>query len=356
LRPELRPFGIGGQALEAAGLDRVADARELAVVGLSEVLPRLPRILGVFRRLLRAARERRPALALLVDSPDFNLRVARRLCRLGIPVLYYIAPQAWAWRRRRVRLLRRLVRHLAVVFPFEEPFFGEAGITTTFVGHPLLDAVAWPTREEARHALGIDAGPVVAVLPGSRYGEVRHHLRVMIEGARRHLGGKGTILLPVASTLDEARLRALVPPGIPEVRLLAGQSRRALAAADRAVVASGTATVEAALAGTPAVVGYRVNPLSYLLARLLVRTPFIAMPNLLAGRELMPELIQGKLRPETLSSALESLAARDAEIRAGLAEIRTRLGGPGAAERVARLALTILAERTAQEDPPLRRA
>jgi lipid-A-disaccharide synthase len=356
LRPEIRPFGIGGQALRAAGLDRIADARELAVVGLSEVIPRLPRIFAIFRRLLRTVRERRPALALLVDSPDFNLRVARRLRALGIPVLYYIAPQAWAWRKRRVRLLRRLVRQLAVVFPFEEPFFGNAGIPTTFVGHPLLDGVDWPSQDEARRILGIAKAPVVAVLPGSRPGEIRRHLRVMVEGARRHLSGKGLILLPVASTLDEARLRDLIPPGVPDVRLLSGQSRLALAAADRAVVASGTATVEAALAGTPAVVGYRVNPLSYLLARLLVRTPFVAMPNLLAGRALIPELIQGRLRAQAIAAALEGLVARNAEVRAGLAEVRARLGHPGAAMRVAHLALSILAESAGAEDPSFKRA
>src|SRR5207244_10822123 len=160
-RAALAPFCIRGEPLRAAGLDLIADARDLAVVGLAEVLPRLPRILGIFRRLYAAARARRPALAILVDSPDFNLRVARRLRRLRVPVLYYVAPQAWAWRRRRVHLLRRVVAKLAVVFPFEQGFFAGAGIDTSFVGHPLCDAAAPPTRDAARAALGLPADAAV---------------------------------------------------------------------------------------------------------------------------------------------------------------------------------------------------
>jgi lipid-A-disaccharide synthase len=344
LRPEARCFGIGGNALRAAGLEPVADARDLAVMGLAEVVPRLPRILGIFGRLLRAARARRPALALLVDAPDFNLRIARRLRRLGIPILYYIAPQVWAWRRGRLRLMRRVVDRLAVVFPFEQAFFTEAGIAAAFVGHPLLDGAAFPSRAEARRILGVGHdGPVLAVLPGSRRTELRRHLAPMVEGARRHLGGRGEILLPVASTLDEAQVRAALASS--DVRVLPGQSRIALAAADRAVVASGTATVEAALAGTPAVVGYRVSPLTWFLARLLVRTPFVAMPNLLARRALFPELLQGALRAPRIAEALDDVAARAEEIRAGLAEVRASLGGPGAADRVARMAVDLIVSR-----------
>jgi lipid-A-disaccharide synthase len=338
---DVAAFGVGGPALRAAGLDLVADARELAVVGLAEVLPRVPRILGILRDLTRAARARRPALALLVDSPDFNLRLARRLRRLGIPVLYYVAPQAWAWRRRRVRLLRRVVAKLAVVFPFEESFFGDAGIPTEFVGHPLLDAPV-PSRAQARASLGLRDGRVLAVLPGSRQSEVRRHLCPMVAGARRFAGPGGALLLPVASTLDEGFVRSALPPGAPDVRLLRGQSRLALAAADLAVVASGTATVEAALAGTPSVVGYRLSWLTWALARLLVRTPFVAMPNLLAGREIFPELLQGRLTAAAVAEALGKVAGREAEIRDALTVVRTRLGGGGAAARVAKMAREML--------------
>lgn len=342
LRPEARVFGIGGRALREAGLEVLFDARELAVVGVAEVLPRLPRIWKILRRLVLAARQRRPAAAILVDAPDFNLRVAARLARQGVPVLYYIAPQAWAWRRGRVRLLRRVVRRLAVVFPFELPFFGEAGIDTAFVGHPLVDGIAWPSRAEARAALSVGEGPVVAVLPGSRPSEVRRHLAPMVAGARAHVGPTGTLLCPVASTLDARHLAEALPPGAPDLRLVEGDSRWVLAAADRAVVASGTATLEAALAGTPAVVGYRLHPLTYVLARMLVRTPFIAMPNLLAGRAILPELVQGRLTAQGVARALDDVAAREDEIRAALREVRASLGGAGAAERVAALAAELI--------------
>lgn len=342
--PRLRCYGVGGDALIGEGLEVLAHARELSVVGLSEVLPRIPHILGILRNLARTTRARRPALAILVDSPDFNLRVAKKLRGLGVPILYYIAPQAWAWRRRRVHLLRRLVAQLAVVFPFEEPFFGGFGVPTHFVGHPLCDGAHFPSKAEARAALGLgDApGPIVAVLPGSRTSEVKRHLRPMVEGAARH-APNGTLLLPVASTLSRARIEAALGDALrARVRLLDGQSRAALAAADCAIVASGTATLEAALAGTPSVVGYRVSWLTWQIARWLVRTPFVAMPNLLAGRALYPELLQGALTPEAIARALQDVSARADEIREGLRAVREGLGGPGASRRVADLARALL--------------
>ena len=345
--PTLRAFGIGGSALRAEGLELLADSRELSVVGILEVLPKIPHILRLFRWLRAAAAERRPAMALLIDSPDFNLRVARKLKPLGIPVLYYVAPQAWAWRRGRVHTLRRLVSRLAVVFPFEERFFGDAGIPTSFVGHPLCDALSWPSQAEAREVLSLheaaSRGPIVAVLPGSRHSELRRHLVPMVQGARAFAGSHGTLLLPVASTIAPESILAALPRGEPAVRLLPGASRVALAAADCAVVASGTATMEAALARVPAVVGYRLSPLTYWLARWLVRTPYVAMPNLLAGRGVYPELLQGALTPTRIAAELASVSGRADEIRTALDGVRAALGGPGAAERVAALATELLA-------------
>jgi lipid-A-disaccharide synthase len=354
--PDLEAFGVGGDALIEAGLTPIAHARELAVVGLSEVLPRLPRILGILRALGAAARQRRPDLAILVDSPDFNLRVAKRLARLGVPVLYYIAPQVWAWRRGRLRTLRERVARLAVVFPFERAFFCDAGIATELVGHPLLDeGSAWPTKDEARTRLGLSAPEghpkVVAVLPGSRRSEVVRHTAIMTLGARAFAGADGALLLPVASTMSREDVGRFIPRDAGPVRLLEGQSRLALAAADCAVVASGTATLEAALSGTPSVVGYKVSWLTYTLARWLVRTPFVAMPNLLAGREVFPELLQGSLTPARVAEALGDVSARSSQIVDSLDEVRAALGGPGAARRVASIAISLLRPDAVEKTP-----
>jgi lipid-A-disaccharide synthase len=294
--------------MRSAGVEAVVDSESLAVVGLVEVLSHLPRIYGEFRKLVRAADERRPDLAILADSPDFHLRVARKLHKKGIPVIYLIAPQAWAWRRGRVRTLKETVRHLLCIFPFEESFFREYGVEATYIGHPLARMVR-PSMSKpeflARHGIPADR-PLVALLPGSRVGEVRRHLE------------------PVAAAVEKIRAQrpdcvfvAGAPPGFARfgcneyfwerfsrqsIQIVEGSTWDLIAHADLALAASGTVTIEAALLGTPMVTFYRVSPLSWALGRWLVRVPFLSMVNLVAGGGIVPELIQDDLKPERLAA------------------------------------------------------
>jgi lipid-A-disaccharide synthase len=317
------------------------------VVGIVEVLSHLPRIYTEYRRLLDAALAQRPALALLTDAPDFHLRLARRLHRARIPVVYLVAPQAWAWRRRRVHLMRRVLTHLLCIFPFEEPFFRGYGVPATYIGHPLAGRVAPRlTREEffRKHRLAPDR-PLVVVLPGSRHGEAARHLPPLLQAMRQLNTGRATSFVLAASTTTGREFFLQRVAG-PEVQLVEGETWDALAHADLALVASGTATVEAALLGTPMVTFYRVHPASWLLGRWLVRAPYLSMVNLLAGRRLVPELIQGDCTGPRIAAEAQALlndAARQAQMRAGLAELKQKLdAGCGAMERAAAVVETVL--------------
>ena len=339
--------GIGGPAMRAAGLQPVADASVMGVTGVVEVIARFGDIWKAFRaasgRLRRP--ETRPDLAILIDYPDFNLRLARRCRAAGVPVLYFISPQVWAWRRGRVASMAGMVSRMLVILPFEEAIYRAAGVAVEFVGHPLLDlASVSRTPRQERALLGLDPNrPLVALLPGSRRNEVAAHLAPML-GAAARLAAEFRDLqfvMPVAPTFDrreiDARVTALVGRG-PRPVLVTDDRYDAVAAADCAVVASGTAALETALLGVPMVIVYRMNPITHILARLLTRLPHIGMPNLIAGRRVVPELVQGDCTPERIAAEIRAILtdpARAAAARQGLAEVRGRLGEPGAIGRAA---------------------
>ncbi|MGH9683213.1 MAG: lipid-A-disaccharide synthase [Candidatus Acidiferrales bacterium] len=336
-------FGMGGPRMTAAGVELIADYHEIAVVGIAEVLHKIPAVVRVQRRLAREAGRRRASLAILVDSPGTHLGVARRVKNSGIPIGYFIGPQVWAWRAGRVKTVKRLVNRIVVIFPFEEKIYRDAGVPVDFVGHPLVDVVR-PTMTRAEFAArhGFDANqPIVALLPGSRANEIARNYPSIIGACERLSKSVQNIQFvhAVAPGLS-AELFAHDPrTSLPIVRVEgASSSYDALATADCAIVASGTATVEAALLGTPMVVVYRVAPASAVVLRRMLHTPFIGMVNLVAGRRVAPELIQNDFTPANVESEVRRLLESPAvceEMKAGLAEVRAKLGPGGAIERAA---------------------
>jgi lipid-A-disaccharide synthase len=315
--PLLQFFGAGGARMRAAGCDIIVDARDLAVVGITEILSHLPKIFGLYRKLIRAADEKHPAMAVVIDSPAFNWRVARQMRRRGIPVVYYVCPQFWAWRQGRVKLLRKYVDKALVIFPFEEKFYRDRGVDATFVGHPLADLPAPAITREA-YAAGnhLDAGKLwITLMPGSRRKEVRMNLPTILDAAA-HLGSGYEFLLPVARTLDASFLKDLMKPQRGQTRQadslrrdihLVPEALPALFHSRAAIVASGTATVEAALMGTPFVMVYRVSPLTYALGKPRVKVPYFAMVNLIAEQEVVPELVQHKFTVENIVTELKKI-------------------------------------------------
>jgi lipid-A-disaccharide synthase len=326
---EIEFFGAGGDRMRAAGCDIVVDAKDLAVVGISEIVSHLPKIYRLFHKLIAEADKRRPDLAIVIDSPAFNWRVARQMRKRGISVVYYVCPQFWAWRQGRVRLLRKYVNKALVIFPFEEKFYRDRGVHATFVGHPLAD-LSLPSADRAAYAAAnnLDAAkPWVTLMPGSRRKEVRMNLPAILESASR-LGVGYEFLLPVAPTLDRSFLESLI--GQHPVHLVS-DALPALAYSRAGIIASGTATVEAAMMGTPFVMVYRVSPLTYLLGRSRVKAPHFAMVNLIAGKEIVPELVQHDFTSEKVVARLKEILS-DGPVRErmieGLAEVRTLLRGP----------------------------
>jgi lipid-A-disaccharide synthase len=339
-RLDVSIFGMGGPQMRAAGVDVVTDYSEVSVVGITEILSHLPSLIRAMRRLVAEAKQRKPALAILTDFPGFHLRLARKLRPLGVRNVYYICPQFWAWRPWRVRVVRRRFAQALCIFPFEEKFYGDAGVPVKFIGHPLVGAVqATKGRESFCRENGLDpAQPIVTILPGSRPAELAQHLPVLREASTLiHQGVKAQFVLAAAPGSDVSLLREGWPSGS-AVLVVQGQTYDALAAADAAIVSSGTATVEAALLDAPMVVIYRVTPLTALLAKPLVRTPYFSMVNLIAGHRVVPELIQGDFTSVKVSGEVLRLL-RDpqarGELRSGLAQVRERLGPPGAVERAA---------------------
>ncbi len=334
--PDTSFFGCAGPKMRAAGVHPVIRSESLAVVGLVEVLVHIPRIYGEFRKLVRAIREQKPDLAILTDSPDFHLRVARELAALGIPVVYLVAPQVWAWRKDRLPQMRRVLTRLLCIFPFEEPFFLENGVPATYIGHPLASRIG-PTmsHSEFLQLHGMDGlSPVIALLPGSRRGEAARHLPVLLDAAERLAKDFGAVfVLPASSTTGRdfylnGNFRERISAA--SIKVIEGQSWDALAHADLALAASGTVTVEAALLGTPMITFYRVTPASWFLGKLLVRIPFYCMVNLIAGRQVVPELMQGQMTADRLvheaGLLLRDPARRD-EMRRDLQEVASRLRG-----------------------------
>lgn len=339
-RMDVSIFGMGGPQMRAAGVDVITDYSEVSVVGITEILKHLPSLVRAMRRLVSAAQQRKPVFAILTDFPGFHLRLARKLRPHGVRNIYYICPQFWAWRPWRVRIVRRRFVRALCIFPFEEKFYGDADVPVTFIGHPLVGAVkATAGREGFCRKNGLDPGlPIITILPGSRPSELAQHMPVLREACaliRREV--QAQFVLAAAPRTAEAELTGNWPAELP-VRVVEGQTYDALAAADAAIVSSGTATVEAALLNVPMVVIYRVTPLTALLAKPLVRTPYFSMVNLIAERRVVPELIQTDFTAAKVSSEVLSLL-RDTgartELRAGLAEVRERLGPPGAVERAA---------------------
>jgi len=342
LRPGVHAFGVGGPRLRAAGLEALAPAEDISVMGLAEVLPRIPRILGILRGLARAAAERRPKAALLVDLPDFNLRLAKKLKKLGIPVVYYVSPTIWAWRRGRARKIAKVVDRMLCILPFEERFYEGTGVSARFVGHPLAERP--PPGEPARYRaeLGLPAArTTIALVPGSRPSELQRIFPAMLDAAERIRAVRpdAQFVVPVAPTLARADVEPYVAAHrILEVKLVDGHTEEVVGASDAALVKSGTSTLETALMLRPMVVVYKVSWLTYLVGRLLVRIAHFALVNILAGRGLVPELLQRKASPERMAAEIERLladrGAREAQLQ-GLREVRASLGEPGAARRVA---------------------
>ena len=343
LEPNAEFFGCTGPRLRAAGVRTVVDAASLAVVGLLEVVHHIPRIYGEYRKLVASAEKERPDLAILTDSPDFHLRVARKLHRQGVPVVYLVAPQAWAWRKGRLREMRRTLKHLLCIFPFEEEFFRREGVPATYIGHPLAGLVRPAlTRDEFFKKHRLPAGRrIVVVLPGSRRGEAARHLPALADAADRlYREHAVNLLLPASVTTGADFFRERL--GNSPIRVIEGESWDAMAYAELALAASGTVTVEAALLGTPMVTFYKVMPVSWIAGKFLVDVPFYSMVNLIAGRPVVPELMQGQMSGESLAREANRLlsdsAARE-EMKAGLAAVKEKLsqGGLAAPARAAAL-------------------
>jgi len=349
LRPDLpfEFFGAGGDEMRQAGVETLVDAREVAIMGALEVARALPKFLRVFRRLSDAANERRPRLVILIDWPEFNLRLARRLKRDGHRVVYYISPQIWAWRSYRIHAVKRHVERMLVILPFEKDYYERNGVEVDYVGHPLLDSVCVTApREEfcARHGLD-PSKPVIAMMPGSRHSEMKHILPPMVEAVKllNRWRPYFQFILPLARTFEPNAVASQI--GSASLRLIECDTYNAVAAADLAVVASGTATLEAAIIGSPLIVVYRASQLNWRIFRPLINTPFVGMPNLIAGKEIAPELLQDDLNSERLAKLIVEFLSDPARLRRSredLAEVRKKLGEANASERAANRILELL--------------
>jgi lipid-A-disaccharide synthase len=347
--PELEFFGVGGEQMRAAGCDLLADASEIAEVGIVEVVKHIPTIYRRFRQVVNEAERRRPDVAVLIDFPDFNLRLAREMHRRGVPVIYYVSPQLWAWKQGRIEAVRKYVRKMLVIFPFEEKFYSERGIEARFVGHPLADLPAPDvTREQFAAENKLDATREwIALLPGSRRAEVSRIFPTLLEAAQL-LGPDYVYIVPVASTLDPNWMSCFSRDDGPPVRFTR-DARATLLHARAAAVASGTSTLEAALIGTPFAMVYQVAPLTWKLGRRLVKVDRFAMVNLIAEHDVVPELVQTDFTPQRVCEELRRIIP-DGDARkimmSGFREVRQRLqlsdSGGNASERAAQAVLKMM--------------
>ena len=358
-RADVQLFGMGGPRMREAGVETVADCSEVSLVGIVEIAKKLPALNRVWSRLLGEAARRKPRFAILTDFPGFHLRLARALKGRGVQNIYFVCPQFWAWRPWRANLVRRRFVRALCIFPFEESWYRARGVPANFIGHPLVGSVS-PKRTRAEFAgdCGFDSNrPIVALLPGSRSGEIAHHMPTLVRACSLiQMTGGAQFVLALAPGVSRHQLAPYLLPGV-ALRVVENATYDALAAADISIVSSGTATVEAALLDAPMVVIYRLAQLTAAIARLLVRTPILdgvemrpapayAMVNLIAGKRFVPELIQGEFTPERLACEVTRLLGSPearAEMRRSLAEVRRKLGPPGAVERAAEIIVGMLA-------------
>lgn len=363
-------FGAGGVEMRRAGVETLVDARDVAIIGIPEIIRALRKLYGAFRTLIGAARQRKPDAIVLIDWPDFNMRIAKKLHRQGFKIIYYISPQVWAWRRSRVKALRRDVDKMLVILPFEEAFYQSENIAVEYIGHPLVEAVrVTTTRETFAAKYRLDASrPIIALLPGSRHKEIHYHLPEMLDAASRLQGetfkieltsskpnskiqnprlGSPQFILPLASTVSREQVESAIKLSGLDVKLIEGDTYNALGHADFAIVASGTATVETALAETPMVIVYRGSQLNWRLIRPLIHLDTFGMVNLIAGRRIVPELIQGDCRGEKIANEVRAIytdPTRLARMREDLREVREKLitDGGSVPERAARAVLRVI--------------
>jgi lipid-A-disaccharide synthase len=352
-RTDVHLYGMGGPRMREAGVELVADCAEVSLVGIVEIARKLPALNRVWKRLIGESRQRKPRFAILTDFPGFHLRLARALKGQGIQNIYFVCPQFWAWRPWRANLVRRRFVRGLCIFPFEQDWYRERGVTADFIGHPLVGNVAAKrSRAEFAAAFELDAAkPIVVLLPGSRAGEIAHHMPPLMQSC--HLIARDhpvQFVLALAPGMSKSQIAPYLTPDT-RIRLVEEATYDALGAADVAVVSSGTATVEAALMDTPMIVVYRLAPVTAAIARWLVRTPMFAMVNLIAGKLVVPELVQNDFTPERVANEvirlLDSEEARS-EMRRGLASVRERLGPPGAIERAADIIAGMLANPAAR--------
>ena len=340
--PALNIFGVGGKAMRAHNFEALVPAEEMSLAGLTEVLLGLPKMFRIMSLLTAQVKIRRPAVVMLIDLPDFNIRLARRLKKIGIPVVYYISPQIWAWRQGRVEQIRQFIDKMLVILPFEKEFYKKHEVDVEFVGHPLVEELSGaPTQREARAQLGLGStqAPVVALMPGSRRKEVSRHLPVMLQAIAllRQESPNLRALIPVASTISQDWVTQLVGKTGVDAQIIDGQAVEIIRAADAAVVCSGTSTLQTALLHRPMVVVYKVSWLTHVILRRLIKVAHIALVNLIAGKELVTELVQNAFTPRRLTDELRIIlnnADKQQTLRLGFDEIRATLGDGAVASRV----------------------
>lgn len=351
LDPTLHVYGVGGEKMKREGVHLVADSKEMAVVGITEVLLKLKTICRIFRKLKNSLTLNAPSLVVLIDYPDFNLRFAREAKKKNIPVVYYISPQVWAWRKGRIKTIGRLIKKMIVIFPFEKIFYDEAKIDVDFVGNPLLDSVRPSfSREEAFQKFSLTPGvTTIGLLPGSRMTEIKRLLPSMIDAVpliSKHISPV-QFIIPVAPGLNRGEIQNVAGNNRENIRVVENNIYDVMRISDIVIVASGTATVEAAIMGAPMVVVYRVSPLTYLIGKMLIKVKNIAMVNIIAGKTIVPELIQHDVTPEKITGAAVRMLkdpSRMEEIKKELSSVKEKIGTPGASSRAAQIIISLLSK------------